>query len=921
MNRKRSLWLTALPIPFLMVLIVIIHFTVDASVSFDPEWLILTGNTVFITVLCVVVAVIAVRNYLATGRVLMMLLGCGVLVFGVGALLAAAARNLADGANLNVTIYNTAALIAALLHFVAAFLIVAGISPDTDARHRGRSAAVACGGSILAVFLVAAAAFAGLTPAFHIRGVLGFTPLRQAVLGAADVLFGCSCLIFLGTYFRSRERFLYWYACALALTAISLTAFFIQSSVGSAIGWTGRISQYLGGLYFVLSLAAAWRAASSRGTSLDEILTESLAGAEADILRAVMESIPEGLTIADLPDSRIRMVSRYGEKLLGGEQAGRTAEQVASQWKVFARDGVTPMATADLPLVRAAASGETVRDAEILQMNANGQRLRLLCNAAPIRNAGGATIGSVVAWSDITERKRIEEALRENEEKYRTLFMNLTEEVHFWRLVRDRDGRITTWRLVDANPAALKTWNAGLQDVKDRTADEIFGPGSTDRSMPVVQKIMAEGVPYSYEDYFPRMDRHFRFTSIPLGDYFITTGADITLLRKINDELEQRVRERTTELEERTKQLRALALELTQAENRERKQLATVLHDGLQQLLVGAKLGMQTVQKRCTGEEQVESLQKVADLLDQSLRLSRALTVDLAPPILYEGGLLAGVKWLARWMQETHGLSVSVTGDAPPIPKGSEAISTLVFQSVREILFNVLKHAGVKEARVSFQRAGGSLQTTVTDHGAGFDIAKVEDHGWETGFGLCSIRERFSLLGGHMDIESAAGSGTRVVLLVPLPETGSETIAPAAASLGQPTRTAGEPAHTGHRRIRVLVADDHRIVREGFIARIQSEADMEVVGEASDGCEALEKARLLRPDVIIMDMSMPRMNGVDATRRIREEIPATGIIGLSMYEKADAEEAMRKAGALAYLTKDGPLADLIAAIRGAVARH
>ncbi|TLY41058.1 MAG: response regulator transcription factor, partial [Nitrospirae bacterium] len=83
-------------------------------------------------------------------------------------------------------------------------------------------------------------------------------------------------------------------------------------------------------------------------------------------------------------------------------------------------------------------------------------------------------------------------------------------------------------------------------------------------------------------------------------------------------------------------------------------------------------------------------------------------------------------------------------------------------------------------------------------------------------------------------------------------------------------------------RIKVLIADDHRVVREGLMAILKTKENIEVVGEAQDGQEAIEKVRTLEPDVILMDVSMPRMGGVEATRQIKREFPHIGIIALTM---------------------------------------
>src|SRR6185437_6747812 len=119
----------------------------------------------------------------------------------------------------------------------------------------------------------------------------------------------------------------------------------------------------------------------------------------------------------------------------------------------------------------------------------------------------------------------------------------------------------------------------------------------------------------------------------------------------------------------------------------------------------------------------------------------------------------------------------------------------------------------------------------------------------------------------------------------------------------------------GMEKIKVLIADDHRVVREGLAAILKTKEDIHVLGEAQDGMEAVEKARSLVPDVILMDVSMPRMGGVEATRIIKREFPHIGIIALTMYEEQQYIFDLVRAGATGYLLKDSDSAQIVAAIR------
>ncbi len=134
-----------------------------------------------------------------------------------------------------------------------------------------------------------------------------------------------------------------------------------------------------------------------------------------------------------------------------------------------------------------------------------------------------------------------------------------------------------------------------------------------------------------------------------------------------------------------------------------------------------------------------------------------------------------------------------------------------------------------------------------------------------------------------------------------------------AINCGQPPASEERQAEGGV--IHLLVVHDHKIVRKGFIHVLAREQELEVVGEAADGEEAVREAEALRPDVIIMDVEMPTMDGIEAIRQIRQRWPEIRVIGLSIHEETAIVRAMTEAGAAAYLNKQAPAEDLVATVR------
>jgi PAS domain S-box-containing protein len=372
-------------------------------------------------------------------------------------------------------------------------------------------------------------------------------------------------------------------------------------------------------------------------------------------------------------------------------------------------------------------------------------------------------------------------------------------------------------------------------------------------------------------------------------------------------------KERALESERRTQQLRGLASELYHVEERERRELASELHDNLAQLIVATRMKLGTIDPSETAEKLGQQLRDATGLLDRAGDTVRSLTFSLSPPVLEELGLLPALRWLAQDVEKHFGLHVEIEerGEIRPI---AASLRFMLFRSIRELLINSAKHADTQHARVVLESGESSLQVLVEDRGKGFEWSGERAEG-STGFGLFSIHERIDSIGGTMQVESAPGKGTSISIRVPSVDEGLSR--PEESPMGIGKSLAPSHGKGSRRQIRVLLADDHELVRGALARLLDAQADLQVIGEAADGESAIELAELLTPDVVLMDVTMAGVGGIEATRRIAQGHPGTRIIGLSMHESADVAAAMRSAGACDYLRKSSPTHVLLETIRKA----
>lgn len=635
-------------------------------------------------------------------------------------------------------------------------------------------------------------------------------------------------------------------------------------------------------------------------------------------LRLFIEHAPAAIAMFDrhmryVAVSR-RWLADYG---LDGSVLGRSHYEVFTdipdRWRMAHQQGL---------------AGEVMRVEEDRFERSDGTVYWLRWEIRPWRDKSGGIGGIIIFAEDITSGKMAEDALRESEAQHRATFDNAAVGIAHVGL----DGR---W--LRCNDAFCALTGYSREELLARTFTEITHPDDIERDWAAVRRLLAgETETFSIEKRYIRKDGSLIWWHLTVSclrdtqgaaQHFIYIVQDIqsrkeaqTQLRQLADDLEQRVEARTRELADTQDKLRALTTELNLTEHRIRKQLATDLHDYLAQLLVLSRIKLGQAKLEEVTPAAMQAMTEVQEVMDRALAYTRTLVAQLSPPILNEFGLLMALRWLADQMQRELTVTLDLENAVLSL---SEEQSILLFQSVRELLMNIVKHAGTTEAKISLTQAGGVLRICVSDQGVGCEVDSAETR-LEPGFGLFSIRERMKALGGEFDMQSIPGEGTTAILQLPVEQPGALAAEAVAESEAGSTLRAvlSEPSSPGvpvlpasaSPKIRVLLVDDHRMLRQGLRTIVNGHPRLEVVGEARDGLEAIELTRALNPAVVVMDVNMPRCDGVVATTRITEEHPDIKIIALSMHNSPDIVARMKQAGAIGYLTKESAGGQLCRAI-------
>ena len=398
-------------------------------------------------------------------------------------------------------------------------------------------------------------------------------------------------------------------------------------------------------------------------------------------------------------------------------------------------------------------SGEELGGNEYTALSKDGSTFPVIIYSAPIiqENKPVGLRGFVI---DITERKQVEEKVRKTAEEWSATFNSITDFVS----ICDKD-----FRIVRVNKAFADLLKKKPDELIDKHCYEVFhGANEPLPNCPQKKTIKTKKLA-RVEFLEPHLGIHLEVATSPIFNDKGDVVASVHIARDITER-----KQAEEKLLVYQQELRSLASELSLAEERERRRIAMEVHDHVSQNLVICCMKLGSLVEAARSTRFAKPLNEIQTLIKRLIDEVRTLTFEVSSPLLYELGLEAAVERLTEQMGEEHGVKFNFEDDGQPKPLDND-IRVLLFQAVRELLINITKHAQARYARVHMERHDGDLRITVLDDGVGFDTSQISPGSKKIkGFGFFSIRERLHQIGGHIEVKSKRGRGTRVTLTIPL---------------------------------------------------------------------------------------------------------------------------------------------------------
>jgi PAS domain S-box-containing protein len=363
-------------------------------------------------------------------------------------------------------------------------------------------------------------------------------------------------------------------------------------------------------------------------------------------------------------------------------------------------------------------------------------------------------VGQILA--NVVQRKRAEEALKASETCYRRLFEAAKDGI---LLLNAQTGQIT-----DVNPCLVGLLGYSHQEFLGKKIWEIGVFKDIAASQAAFEKLQSKE--YVRYEHLPLETKDGRQIEVEFVSNVYGVDDEKVVQCNIRDITDRRqAEERLLAYQEN---LRSLASELSLVEERERRRIASYLHDQIGQSLAAVRMKFGALKQAGGSADIAGMVDEIQALLAWTIRDTRSLTFELSPPILYELGLEAALEWLSERIGEEHGIRIEFTDDAHSKPLEDD-VRGLLFRAVDELLINIVKHANTRSGKVSILRDGDHVRILVEDDGVGFDATTIGSRtSQDRGFGLFSVRERLRYIGGHVEVESERGHGTRVTLIAPL---------------------------------------------------------------------------------------------------------------------------------------------------------